>query len=71
MSERMTRVRAGRFALADYGRLSRVDMIRLYREYYAKQLRDATEALAVSDDALVVETYRGAYSHRDLELVRY
>lgn len=47
-----------------YGGKSRKAMIAAYRQHYAGKLAEATYALSLSDDELIVETYVGAYSQK-------
>lgn len=71
MSERMTHVGARKVedrpkipGIETYGRHTRTEMIRRFRDYYERQLRDARSALALTDDELIVTTYLGSYAQR-------
>jgi hypothetical protein len=71
MSERMTHIGAREVGdrpkvqgIEAYGRLTRAEMIRRFRDYHERQLRDAQAALALNDDELIVTTYRGTYAQR-------
>jgi hypothetical protein len=56
-------------AIAEYGRVSRVEMIQRYRDYHQRRKANAEAALALHDDELIVETYRGPYARKGLEEV--
>jgi hypothetical protein len=47
-----------------YGRHDRAEMIRRFRDYHERQLRDAQAALALTDEDLIVTTYLGSFAQR-------
>lgn len=60
--DRPTRTRVS--GIETYGRVTRDEMIQRFREHYDRQLRQAREALALTDDELIVTTYLGSYAQR-------
>lgn len=56
--------------IAVYGRQTREHMIAEFRQQYAHQLAEATAALTLPDDAIVVETYTGVHAMRNREIVQ-
>ncbi|WP_269939046.1 hypothetical protein [Arthrobacter sp. HY1533] len=70
MSDRMTEAHAaGGYGIATYGRKTRPEMIAKYRAHYEFQLRKATEALAKTDDEIVVSTYVGPWARTNEKVV--
>lgn len=72
MSERMTRVSArDRSApgYMTYGRKTRAEMIAGFREHYERQCKEAQDALALPDEALIVETFLGPWAMKNREEV--
>lgn len=70
MSERMTSCHApGVGGIADSGRRTRAEMITEFRAYYQRQRDEAERALALPDEALIVETYLGPWAMRNREAV--
>jgi len=53
----------------DYGRHSRADMLRRFREHYRHELEKAQYALSVSGDELIVETFLGPWAMRNVQEV--
>lgn len=45
-----------------HGRATRPEMLKLFREHYQRQLDEATEMLALTDEQLIVTTYRGVWA---------
>lgn len=72
MSERMTSVRrrGQGGGIAESGRRTRAEMVERYRAYYAQQLAEARDALAATDEDLIVETYLGPWAMRNREEVK-
>lgn len=48
-----------------YGRKTRAELIRRYRQHYLNQAAEAEYALSLSDDELIVETYLGPMAQND------
>ncbi|WP_344754615.1 hypothetical protein [Gryllotalpicola koreensis] len=74
MSERMTSARLRDqsihgLSLADYGRLSRAEMIGKLRAYAEHERARAQAVLEAKDEDIVVETYVGVIVGRKLEEV--
>lgn len=76
MSERMTHVGARDIGdrpriqgIEAYGRHTRAEMIRRFRDYHERNLREAQAALALTDDQLIVTTYRGTYAQKGIQEV--
>ena len=57
-------------AVTDYGRRTRVEMLRQFRDHYADQLAEAQEALSLKDEDIETETYLGSVVMRNRELVK-
>jgi hypothetical protein len=56
-------------AIAEWGRVGRAEMIERYRAYHQRRKANAEAALALTDDELIVETYRGPYARKGLKEV--
>jgi hypothetical protein len=70
MSDRMTEAHApGGFGIAAYGRKTRAEMLAKYRKHYEFQLRKAAEALAKTDEEIVVSTYVGPWARTNEKVV--
>jgi len=70
MSDRMTSVSApGIQGFAEYGRLSRKEMVDKFLKHYERKLFEAQKALATPHDEIIVETYIGVYAMRNLRRV--
>ncbi|MCJ8053826.1 hypothetical protein GB928_018375 [Shinella curvata] len=72
MAERMTSIRlpgSKHVGLADWGRKSREEMIKMIRDHAADQRSMADAILAASDDDFLVETYTGVHVHRNREVI--
>jgi hypothetical protein len=55
--------------LTHHGRESRADMIAAFRKYHENQMRKAQYALALTDDELIVTTYRGVWAQNNIQEV--
>lgn len=55
--------------LVVYGRETRTEMLKKFREHYQRVLDEATEMLALTDAQLVVTTYRGIWSREGEKVV--
>ena len=73
MSERMTSASAPRHGvvgIAEWGRVTRPEMVSRFRASYAAQKAEAERAPVLPDDEIVVETYVGVNVQRRREVVR-
>lgn len=72
MAERMTSIRlpgSKHVGLADWGRKTREEMIKMIRAHAEDQKSVADAILSASDDDFLVETYTGVYVQRNREVV--
>lgn len=76
MAERYTTVRprlrstpivAG---ISHHGRKSRREMLSAFRDFYSARLQEATAALRLSDDEIVVETHLNCVCPKNVQEVR-
>lgn len=72
MSDRMTEASVPGVAvgIAEWGRLTRPQMIARYRDHYQRQLADAQKALDVADEDILVRTYLGPWAMKNIEVVQ-
>lgn len=68
--EKMTSIHlANQAGIADWGFLSRSEMIDQYRKYAAQLKSEADAVLVASDDDFIVEQYCGVYARRNLRVI--
>lgn len=71
MSDRMTRISLpGSCGIADYGRRTPTEMIKLIRQYAEREKREAEAILAASDSDFLIETYVGVHVCRNREVLQ-
>lgn len=72
MSEKMTTVRIPGSASGGYsswGRIPRAEAVKAFRDYHEYQRRVAEEALAATDEQLLVEVHTGVHVRRNVEVL--
>jgi hypothetical protein len=74
MSDRMTSARVadapfGTLAIGEWGRRTRPEMIAKLRESAQRQKESAERVLSATDEEIIVETYLGPHSQRNLQVV--
>lgn len=71
MTDRHTSIVApdGDFAIADWGRKTRAEMVAQIRRHAQTMMADAQKILDTKDEDFIVETYLGMHVRRKIESV--